>query len=457
MPSPTPAATHPAADSPGLAALWKTVLANAPLLAAAAACNPANVAQVAQLRKQGPGPEIKLALDLAMARKKAALKFPAALAGRIVADPQAVEQASSWAVGQWKAKRFAAAVAQASACANSPTQPATQAEACATQAQVFDLCCGAGFDTLALMDAGLKVEACDLNPTRAWMAQQNTGKADHPVIRCADLASYAGHPDLANALLHLDPARRNESGRIFNLADYLPGPEVWAPLLRQAKGACVKLAPGVSHAELADFANGLGMPWSTSFVSDHGKLVQALLWTGVLAQSAPREAVLIEKGQVHQLTGRPGSPMPIWGDPAFLLEPDDAIERAQLSNELGKGQAISDLHPGLGLLTAGTLGEACALPASPWFTAFKVLESFSWDEKKAKVALKAHDAGLVEVKTRGQICDPNKLEKKLRGEGKERLTLFVLRLGSSLRGFVTRREGRVRYAERGEEKEIHAG
>jgi len=95
------------------------------------------------------------------------------------------------------------------------------------------------------------------------------------------------------------------------------------------------------------------------------------------------------------------------------------------------------------LLTAGALGDGSVAPKSPWFTSFTVLESFSWDEKKAKVALKNHDAGLVEVKTRGQICDPNKLEKKLRGEGKERLTLFVLRLGTSLRGVVTKRESRL--------------
>ncbi len=423
MPSPPPADLHPAAASAELATLWDKVGADAALLAAAGQCDPANVAQVAQLRKKGPAAEVKLALDLMVARKKAGLKFPAAVAGRIMADPQAVEQASSWAVARWKAERFKA---------RTPGAP------------VFDLCCGAGFDALALASVGLPVEACDLNPVRAWMAGQNAKESTPPItVRCADIAAYADHPDLKQALIHLDPARRNESGRIFNLADYLPGPEMWAPLLRQAKGACVKLAPGVSHTELADFANTLGLPWSTSFVSDGGKLVQALLWTGVLAQEAPREAVLITANQTHTLAGKAGSPLPIWGEPAFLLEPDDAIERAQLSNELGKGHPISDLHPGLGLLTAGTLGETCALPASPWFTAFKVLESFAWDEKKAKLALQNHQAGLVEVKTRGQICDPNKLEKKLRGEGKERLTLFVLRLGSSLRGFVTKREGRL--------------
>ncbi len=418
---------HPASASPDLVALWESVSANAHLLAAAEKCNPADVAKVAQLRKQGTAPEIKLALDLVAARQKAMAKLPGLPASRLLADPQAVEQASSWDVAKWKAGRFAE-----------------------NDAAVFDLCCGAGFDTMALAHAGLRVEACDRDPVRAWMAQRNTAMEGFlpvlPVIRCLDMAAYAGHPELGRMFVHLDPARRNESGRIFNLADYLPPPEVWAPLLRQAAGGCVKLAPGVSHAELADFAKTLGVPWSASFVSDDGKLVQALLWTGALARKAPREAVLLENGRIHTLAGAPGAPLPIWGEPAFLLEPDDAIERAQLSAVLGKLHNLSELHPGLGLLTAGTWGDASPPPVSPWFTSFTVLESFSWDEKKARVALKMHQAGLVEVKTRGRICDPNALEKKLRGGGDQRLTLFVLRLGTRLRGLVTRREGRLQSA-----------
>lgn len=430
MPSPAAAAPHPAAASPELLALWQSVLANAPLLAAASACDPADVAKVAQLRKKGSGPEVKVALDLMLARKKAAAKFPADLAGKIIADPQAVEQASSWAAAGWKAKRFKG-VAQALACGI----PSTQAKACAT----FDLCCGAGFDALALADAGLRVEACDLDLVRSWMAQHNATLASTnaaPAIRHGDMAAFADHAGLAESFVHIDPARRNAFGRIFNLADYLPPPDAWAPILRQAKGGCVKLAPGVSHAELAAFADTLGLPWSTSFVSEDGRLTQALLWTGALAQTAPREAVLLDGEPTHTLAGLPGAP-PMWdawvGEPAFLFEADDAIERAQLAGMLAKPLNLFDLHPGLGLLAASAQAK------SPWLAGFAVLESFSWDEKKARIALKTHDAGLVEVKTRGQTVDPNALEKKLRGEGKERLTLFVLRLGSSLRGYVTKR------------------
>jgi hypothetical protein len=415
MPSPAAAAPHPAPASPELLALWQSVLGNAPLLAAAAACDPADVAKVAQLRKKGSGPEVKVVLDLMLARQKAAVKFPVDLAGKIIADPQAVEQASSWAAAGWKAQRFKGAPL------------------------AIDLCCGGGFDALALASAGLRVEACDLDPVRTWMAQNNAAllpAGSQLALRHGDMAAYGDHAGLAEAFVHIDPARRNAFGRIFNLADYLPPPETWAPILRRAKGGCVKLAPGVVHTELAEFAGTLGVPWSTSFVSEGGRLTQALLWTGALAQTAPREAVLLKDGQTHTLAGNPGSP-PMWdawvGEPAFLFEADDAVERAQLAGMLSKPLNLFDLHPGLGLLA----GAADA--PSPWLTAFTVLESFSWDEKNARVALRAHDAGLVEVKTRGQTVDPNALEKKVRGEGKERLTLFVLRLGSSLRGYVTRR------------------
>ena len=155
---------HPAAASQALVALWESVLANPALLAAAEKCDPADVAKVAQLRKKGTAPEVKLALDLVIARKKAAVKLPAELAAGIFADPQAVEQASSWKVASWKARRFAAV---------------------ASGAPVFDLCCGAGFDTLAFADAGLRVEACDLDPVRAWMAGRNAVLSKNPPVPVA--------------------------------------------------------------------------------------------------------------------------------------------------------------------------------------------------------------------------------------------------------------------------------
>ena len=67
------------------------------------------------------------------------------------------------------------------------------------------------------------------------------------------------------------------------------------------------------------------------------------------------------------------------------------------------------------------------------------MENLPWQAKKVKAVLRKHDAGIVEVKTRGKLVNPDIVQKQLRGKGEELLTVFVLRLGDHSRAIVTRR------------------
>ena len=380
---------------------------------------------VARLRRAHDADTVAVALDLVRARAKAATKFPDH-AATLLADPAGVEQATSRTVAAYKAQRF---VRVLDPVADRP---------------VVDLGCGIGGDTMSLAAAGLNVTAVDLDPVRAGMAAHNAGV---PAV-VADARDWCPSGDLSGgesgdssgeksgekpgdppvAALHLDPARRTAAGRTHRLADTLPPPDVVAALIKRhaAAGVAVKLSPAIDLAELA----GALPPGEVEFISEAGRLVQAVLWTGgLLPPASPaRRATLLAAGQIHTLAGDPGEPA--WSEPQRLLfTVDPAVERARLMHHLD----LPAIHPQLGLLTAD------ADPRSPWLTGFELIEQLPWREKRVAAALRARGAGVVEVKTRGGAVDPDRAQRRLRGQGKTPFTVFVLRWDRQVVALVTRR------------------
>lgn len=352
---------------------------------------------MARLRRAHDADTVAVALDLVRARAKAAVKFPDH-ADNILADPAGVEQASSLRVARHKAQRFAA----------DPSRP------------VMDLGCGVGGDTLGLVAAGCRVIAADLDPVRAGMAAHNAG--------VSAVVADAGAPQPLGPALHLDPARRTAAGRTHRLADTLPPPDVVAALIRRhaAAGVAVKLSPAVDLAELAAALP----PGELEFISENGRLVQAVLWTGGLTEPGgpKRRATRLDGSATHTLAGEPGEPA--WSEPRRLLfTVDPAAERARLMHHLD----LPAIHPQLGLLTADTD------PGSPWLTGFELIEQLPWREKRVAAALAARGAGVVEVKTRGGAVDPDRAQARLRGPGETPFTVFVLRWDRQVVALITRR------------------
>lgn len=389
--------------------LWRRVAADPALLAQAVAAAPGDVNAVTRLRRDHDADTVAVALDLVRARAKAETKFPGR-ASALLADPAGVEQATSGTVAAYKARRFA--------------------QVCGRVAgrRVVDLGCGIGGDAMGLADAGLKITAVDLDPVRAAMAAHNAG-VPAVVADARDWDSISPPSRTpSGAALHLDPARRTAAGRTHRLADTLPPPDVVAALIRAhaSAGVAVKLSPAVDLAELADALP----PGELEFISEAGRLVQAVLWTGGLAgpEHAARRATLLDDGQTHTLSGEPGEPA--WSEPRRLLfTVDPAAERARLLQHLG----LPAIHPQLGLLTADED------PQSAWLTAFELVEQLPWREKRVAARLRALGAGIVEVKTRGGAVDPDHAQKRLRGTGKTPFTVFVLRWDRRVVALITRR------------------
>jgi len=376
---------------------WKSLLQpeQRELMALAADADPTDVRVLTALRKLASMPMVTVALELAAARRKAVAKFAAP--ETIVADAEGVEQATGERVAAHKARRFAEAGI----------------------AQVVDLCCGIGGDARALAGVA-EVLAVDRSPLRAWMCERNAGCA----TEVADIETRPW-PETA---FHLDPSRREESGRRkLKYADVVPGPPWIERLLAAQPDGAVKLGPGIDADELPP---GIEL----EFVTDRGRLVEAILWSGRLARH-PNERTATRLPDGATVSGAPSIAHVAEEDyePAHLYVADPALERAGLVGGRADDGGLFDLAPGLGILG----GDARV--ADPFLTGFEVIEMLPFREKAVGAAIRARGFGRVEVKTRGRAVEPNVLEKRWRGDGAEVGTVFVLRLGKRLVAWITRR------------------
>lgn len=372
---------------------WQSLLEpdSAKLIEAAANTDPADPRAVEALRRHHPPHLIAAALDLAAARRKAQRKIPAH-AHRLVADPPGVEMASSTPAAAWKARRFAGA-----------------------SGPVLDLCCGIGGDAIELAALGLDLTPIDLDPLRAWMASVNAARP----ARAAD-AAQALH-DAPGALVHIDPARRDHARRRIALDRMTPGPDVVRALIAAARGAAVKLAPGVEPHHLAQ--------GQAEFIAEQGRLTQAVLWTGALDQDAPHRATTLPTA--HSIAGHPRPVDLTHHASAYLYTADPALERARLIHAVAEPLGLLGLaDPGTGLLTGDQPLH------SPWLRGYPTIARLPWQPRRVRAELRRLGAGLVRVKTRGGAVDPDKVQSMLRGPGDTELVVFILRLGQRTEALI---------------------
>lgn len=293
---------------------------------------------------------------------------------------------------------------------------------------ILDLCCGIGADAVALVEAGLEVEAIDRDPLRAWMAGENSGCA----TRTADVTGI----DLGDSWFHLDPSRRDEKGRRIRYDLLTPGPGFIEQACAGRTGA-VKLPPGVGRgAEGGEPPSG-----ELEYISERGSMTQAVLWVGDLARSGVSATRLVEGAPAATISGEPEAAYEIpfidldreVVDGAWVHTADASVERAALLASLCVRTGLAMPHPQTGLL----IGPERS--ADPFLTAFRLRAVMPWRRGKVKAWLGTHDVGLVEVKTRGKAADPDVEQKALRGKGSTRFVVFVLRFDQAVKALICER------------------
>ncbi|MEM7230302.1 MAG: class I SAM-dependent methyltransferase [Planctomycetota bacterium] len=350
---------------------------------------------IQKMNADWPRGQVMAARSLYAARHFAGKKFPHL--ANLIADHTGLEMASSVTIADHKAKRF-----------ERVGEP------------VFDLCCGIGGDAMSLART-LDVTGVDECPIRAWMCEQNAG--------CVTIVEDVRAIDVRDAIVHLDPSRRTDAGRrVRSLDDYQPGRDFMDHVARTARGAAIKLGPGVDRGDL-----NLDVPFELEYISESGTVVQAVLWTGALAQAPGHvTATVIPNGA--SLTGDPTIQTPLLEDAplrALIVQADPAIERARLLGALAERHDLFEIHPGLGLLTADTM------PPAGVARSFQLINAMPWREKKVKAWLREHDAGYVTVKTRGKAVNPDPLHGLLAGPGGTDYVVFIVRLGQKKVAWIT--------------------
>ena len=350
------------------------------------------VRSVAALRKAGHSPLLVAAvLHQQRLRAKAEAKF-GPFAERMLFTTAGLEQATRLRVAALHAGRYQHA----------------------GLTRVADLGSGIGADALAMAGIDLEVTAVERDEVTAALATYNLAPWSNATVVNADATEF----DLTGFdAAYVDPARRNESRRLSDPAD-------WSPSLDFAFGLAgrlpvgVKLGPGIDRDLIPA---GCEAQW----VSVDHEVVELGVWFGALAREGiGRAALVIGSHGTAELTAAEDSADVEAGELGeFLFEPDGAVIRARLIGDLARSLNARMLDPRIAYLTADNPA------ASPFASCFRVLESFPLDERLLKRELATRGIGTLEIKKRGVDIDPAEFRKKLSLGGTASATLILTRIG----------------------------
>jgi hypothetical protein len=336
-----------------------------------------------RLRAEHPAWLVAAALGQRELRGRARAKFP--LAERMWFTRHGLEQASAAPLASHRAARYAGF------------------------RRVGDLCTGVGGDLCALAP-GRTALAVDLDPVHLRMARENARLhgAGEVAAACADVRGLRLPPSLA---VFVDPARRMGARRLP--AGESRPPLAWCLALAERVAAVgVKAAPGLPL--------GLVPPgWEVELLADRRELKEAVLWSPALATTGRRATVLPGP---HTLAARPGPPVPCRPPGAFLLDPNPAVTRAGLVEELARRLDAWRLDPRIAFLSAD------APLRTPFGRPLRVDASLPWNLKRLRQVLRERRVGAVEVRKRGSPVDAGELAARLRLRGEERAVVVLTRV-----------------------------
>jgi hypothetical protein len=278
--------------------------------------------------------------------------------------------------------------------------------------RIVDLCTGIG-GNLVMLAGQAPVTAVDADPVHLAMAGLNAGVygRDGVVLLREDVTGFAVP---AGAAVFVDPARRDGQRR---MAAGQSSPPLGFCLSLASGGAAVgaKVAPGIP-AELVPAG------WEAEFISSGRQLGAAMLWSPALS-TVPRRATLLPAGLT--LVAVPGSAVPVAMPGRYVIDPDPAVTRAGLVEDLARSLS----PPGVWKIDSRVGFLSCDREARTAFgRTLLVEESLPWSLKRVRSAVRAAGGGSVDIRKRGSAVDVDELHRRLDLSGARRLTLVLTRV-----------------------------
>ncbi|HET8524017.1 MAG TPA: hypothetical protein VFL82_12325 [Thermomicrobiales bacterium] len=336
------------------------------------------------LRRAYPPELVSAALWQHELRVKAERKF--SRAREMYFTRPGLEQASSEVVARYRAMRFA------------------------PYARIADLCTGIGGDLLALAP-GHSVLAVDRDPVHLEMALLNARVYD-PDVDVRPLLADVRDVDLHGVdAVFIDPARRDGGQR--HIGGESEPPFDWClTLADQVPAVGIKAAPGLAHELVPE-------GWEIEFVALDRDLKEAAVWSPALATTS-RRATILPDGAT--LRAAPGPPVSCAMPGAYLLDPNPAVTRAGLVEELARDVDGWKIDEQIAFLSTKHS------VVTPFARTLQVIESMPWHQKRIVQRLRALNAGAVDIRRRGLAGDVEAFHKRLKLTGDRRFTLVMTRV-----------------------------
>jgi hypothetical protein len=397
------------------------------------------LALAVRLRREYPADLVAAATAQHELRLAARAKFSRAM--EMLFTRAGYEQSSSEPIARYRAARFGAAH------------------------RVADLCCGIGGDLLALA-SGREALAVDRDDVHTRLALHNAavyGQTANVSAVVADVRDL--RLDDLDAVF-IDPARRSGPGTASARAgggSARPGtgsprsaaaspvaahrfragqsepPLDWCfALAERVPAVCVKAAPGLP-------ADLIPAGWEAEFIADGRDLKEAVLWspalaTAPVAESGGRRRALVLSGPVaHALVACPGDPVPVTEPGEYLLDPNPAVTRSGLVEDLARSLSggdrdgdgdVAKIDPQIAFLTLNRPVQ------TPFARTLRVLDSAPWNEKRFAKRLRELGIGAADIRRRGLAGDVDQIHRRLKLAGPNRATIVITRVNDKPWGLI---------------------
>lgn len=341
--------------------------------------------QLQDLRMRFTASQARQLIQLARLRQKASGRFPNV--AELYFTAEALQQSTHWEIAQLHARWI---------------------HTHADPGPVLDLGCGIGGDLLAI-GQHREVVAYESDPIRARFAQANVhtfGLADRVTIKEHDwlLDLAAGSLPAAGAAF-VDPVRRLDDRRIFDVERIGPPLSSVLQLLEKLPCLCIKLMPGIQDKDLPSGS-------VVTFISHEGICKEAMLWISSDSDDTcppkRRAAVHTDNGWLEVDVSGDSPPVGPLKEGLILHEPDPAVIRAGAFAELCAELNGWLFDPNIAYLVTSDTGKHLLTRS------FRILEVHIFGLKLLNQRLLDLNIGRVELKKRGMPFEPESLRRRLK-------------------------------------------